>query len=177
MFFFMNKEKPKKRKKKRKRKPTEFIQSVNTVVKEVDENNLTNKSLSFFNWVQEFSKKIVSITFGIFVIINLYVLIIITVSYFQTGDLQYIETLITEANQTFRDVIGGYIIKAATENAIKIAGGLLEKFLEHRLQFKYGITGGINFEKFAPTNEAEDDPDCEEIEEDYPEDELLAAQE
>ena len=101
MLFF------RRRKKKLVKKRKINTNNVN-VVPEVDENELSNKSLSFFGWIQEFSKKIVSITFVIFVIINLFVLAAITVSYFNSGDLLYLETLLTEIHQTFRDVIGGY---------------------------------------------------------------------
>lgn len=162
MLFF------RRRKKKLVKKRKINTNNVN-VVPEVDENELSNKSLSFFGWIQEFSKKIVSITFVIFVIINLFVLAAITISYFNSGDLLYLETLLTEIHQTFRDVIGGYIIKSATENAIKIGGGVLEKYLEYRLKFKYHIKGDIDFDKHAPVNEAEEDPQCNG---EFPEDEL-----
>ena len=148
MLFFKRRKINKKKRKK------------NNVVPEVDENVLANKSLTFFGWIQEFSKKIVSITFVIFVVINLFVLAAITFSYFNSGDLLYIETLLTEIHQTFRDVIGGYIIKSATENAIKIGGGVLEKYLEYRLKIKYKISGDIDFDKYAPENEAVEDPEC-----------------
>lgn len=162
MLFF------RRRKKKIVKKRKINTNSIN-VIPEVDENELSNKSLSFFGWIQEFSKKIVSITFVIFVIINLFVLAAITFAYFNSGDLMYIETLLTEIHQTFRDVIGGYIIKAATENAIKIGGGVLEKYLEYRLKIKYHIKGDIDFDKYTPVNEAKEDPQCN-VE--FPEDEL-----
>lgn len=91
-----------------------------------------HKGLSFFKWIQEFSKKIVTITFIIFVIINLFSLGLILYNYLNTSDLMYLDTLINEAHTTFREVIGGYIIKAATENAIKITGSIVEKYLESK---------------------------------------------
>lgn len=165
MFFF------RKKKKYKKKRNQNIIKNSNkpVVIPEVNENELSNKSLSFFGWIQEFSKKIVSITFVIFVVINLFVLAAITISYFNSGDLLYLETLLTEIHQTFRDVIGGYIIKSATENAIKIGGGVLEKYLEYRLKFKYNITGAIDFDKHAPENESIEDPECSS---EFPEDEL-----
>lgn len=162
MLFFIT------RKKKLAKKRKINTNNVN-VTPEVDENELSNRSLSFFGWIQEFSKKIVSITFVIFVIINIFVLAAIAFAYFNSGDLMYIETLLSEIHQTFRDVIGGYIVKSATENAIKIGGGVLEKYLEYRLKFKYNIKEDIDFDKHVPVNEAEEDPQCSG---EFPEDEL-----
>ena len=53
----------------------------------------------------------------------------------QQGNISGIDTLITEINTTFRDVIGGYIIKAAVENAIKIGGGYLISLYETKLNY------------------------------------------
>lgn len=86
--------------------------------------------LKFFHWIQEFSKKIITITFVIYVLIHIFILAFVAIAYFRTGDIASLDTLITESNTTFRDVIGGYIIKAATENAIKIAGGIIDHYLE-----------------------------------------------
>lgn len=92
------------------------------------------KSNSFFNWMQEYSKKIISITFIIYVIINIY-LLIMTIYVFQTTkEFQSLDTLITEINQTFREVIGGYIIKAAVENVSKYSGAIIDKWLELKLE-------------------------------------------
>jgi hypothetical protein len=41
-----------------------------------------------------------------------------------TGDASMVSLLLTETNSTFRDVVGGYIIKAAVENAFKIGAEL-----------------------------------------------------
>ena len=92
-----------------------------------------NKSgRKFFQWIQEFSKKIVTITFVIFVIINIYSLVLVTFSYFTTYDLTTLSVLLTETHTTFRDVIGGYIIKAAAENSIKIIGSIIDKYYENK---------------------------------------------
>lgn len=58
----------------------------------------------------------------------------VAIAYFQSNELAMLDTLITEINTTFRDVIGGYIIKAATENAFKITGSIIDRILEA----KYG---------------------------------------
>lgn len=72
-------------------------------------------------WVQEFSKKIVSITFIIYIFVVIYSIILIYLSY-RADALVGLDTLISELNMTFREVIGGYIIKSAVENSVKIAG-------------------------------------------------------
>lgn len=95
------------------------------------------KSTGFLSWIQEFSKKIVAVTFLIFVIVNVFVMVMIVIQYYMSGgEVQYLETLITEVHNTFRDVIGGYIIKAATENVLKIGGGIVDKFLENQITMK-----------------------------------------
>lgn len=144
----------------------------------IDEEEASKRTISFFNWIQEFSKKIITITFYIFVIINIYVLIIIWLAYNNSGDTLYLDTLISETHLTFREVIGGYFIKAATENALKIAGSIIESFLKYKLKKEYNIT--VTDEDYSSVNESIDDPDFieeenVEIEEDYPEDELAAA--
>ena len=95
------------------------------------------KSTGFLSWIQEFSKKIVAVTFLIFVIVNIFVMVMIVIQYYASGgEVQYLETLITEVHNTFRDVIGGYIIKAATENVLKIGGGIVDKFLENQITIR-----------------------------------------
>lgn len=123
--------------------------SKNTTDKQVYE-----QSKSFVKWIQEFSKKIVSVTFVIFVIINVYILSMISISYYTTGELMYLDTLISESNLTFREVIGGYIIKAATENAIKIAGSIAEKYIEFIANKKYKVEEEDDFD----IDISEDDP-------------------
>ena len=81
----------------------------------------TEKQKKFLVWVQEFSKKIVTTVFILFVfstIINIY-FVYMTIN---TGLVSGIDTLISETNQTFREIIGGYLIKSAVENSVKIGG-------------------------------------------------------
>ena len=86
-------------------------------------------NMKFFQWIQEFSKKIVTITFYMYAAGEVVSIGLIILAYHQMGELMFIDTFIMENNQTFRDVIGGYIIKAACENTIKIAGGVVDRFL------------------------------------------------
>jgi len=110
---------------------------------------------SFLKWTQEFSKKIVTITFIIFVLVNLFILSIILYSYLTSNELMYIDILMSETHQTFREVIGGYIIKAAAENAIKIAGSVVEKYIDY-ISNKYGYEN-TESEEYLEDNYSEED--------------------
>lgn len=72
-------------------------------------------------WIQEFSKKIVTLVSILYVGITIYFGIVVSMS-FQTGYVSGIDTFISEMNNTFRDIIGGYIVKSAVENVVKIGG-------------------------------------------------------
>lgn len=149
----------------------------------ISEPEVAKNVVSFFNWVQEFSKKIITITFYIFVAINIYVLVLIWMAYKNSGDILFLDTLITESHLTFREVIGGYFIKAMTENAIKITGSIINAYLKHKMKTDYNIT--VTDKDTIEVDESEDDPDFVEesveetsiTDEDYPEDELAAAYE
>ena len=105
-------------------------------IKTVEENTL-KKSIGFMSWVQEFSKKIVAVTFLLFLVANIFVMVLMFLEYYSSGmEPSGLDTLLSEVHTTFRDVIGGYIIKAATENVLKIGGAVVEKYLSHRLQEK-----------------------------------------
>lgn len=99
----------------------------------------------FLNWVQTFTKKIVTITFILFVVLQLFNLYLIYMEY-KSGELMYLDTLITESNETFRVVIGGYIVKAACENTVKIICSIVSHYLGN----KYGTT-------YTTEDELEDD--------------------
>ena len=92
------------------------------------------KQIKFMSWIQEFTKKIVTITFLIFILSNIFYLVMILAQFSTTTSITYIDTFITEMHQTFRDVIGGYIVKAAAENVIKIGGGYLIRYMEAKAQ-------------------------------------------
>lgn len=95
----------------------------------MDHENTLNKYVGMMSWLQEFSKKIVAVTFIIFVIVHIYILVIFTIAFFTTGNLEDVTTLLSETHITFRQVIGAYIIKAAVENVPKVIGGIFEKYL------------------------------------------------
>lgn len=79
------------------------------------------KQKKFITWVQEFSKKIVVVIFIMYIFSSISSLFLVYLSFTQ-GLISGIDTFISETNQTFREVVGGYIIKSAVENAVKIAG-------------------------------------------------------
>ena len=70
-------------------------------------------------WLWEFSKRVVVITAALYFISCAYALIVCAL----WQDTATIGTLISEANETFRVVVGGYMIKAGVENALKIGEG------------------------------------------------------
>lgn len=113
------------------------------------------RGLGFLSWVQEFTKKIVVITFILYIISNIVFLGIAICYYIQSGgEVMYFSTLTTEVHETFRNVIGGYIVKAAVENAVKITGSIVERILDA----KYGKkeNGSIE-EPIDFSNESSDD--------------------
>ena len=71
-------------------------------------------------WIWEFSKKVVLITAALYFISFVYAMIMCSKAIQLAMDTTALSTLITEANETFRVVVGGYMIKAGVENAAKI---------------------------------------------------------
>jgi hypothetical protein len=69
-------------------------------------------------WLWEFSKRVVVVTALLYFVSCIYALIVCTT----WQDTATIGTMVSEANETFRVVVGGYMIKAGVENALKIAG-------------------------------------------------------
>lgn len=80
------------------------------------------KSKKTVIWMQEFSKRVVSVIFLIYVAVTIFSSFMIYLSMKVTGDASMVNLLLTETNSTFKDIVGGYIIKAAIENAFKIGG-------------------------------------------------------
>lgn len=73
------------------------------------------------HWLWEFSKKVVVITAALYFISFLYTMVVCYRALSLVADTTALVTLITETNETFRVVIGGYLIKAGIENTVKIA--------------------------------------------------------
>ena len=142
--------------------------------KEIQVEDSVKEYSKFFTWIQEFTKKIVVITFILFVISQIFSIIMILVAYIQTKQLLYMDTFITESHTTFREVIGGYIVKAAVENAIKISGSIIEKYLNYRLAKDYGIDVTSTDDSENISDDEEDPGNQGEVEE-LPVEELEAA--
>lgn len=83
--------------------------------------DILKNQIKYINWIQTFSKKIVTITFILYIISIAYSIWMLYMSYI-CGNLIGLDTFIAETNTTFRDVIGGYIVKSAIENTVKITG-------------------------------------------------------
>lgn len=111
-------------------KKSKYFKSDNDVIKELTQ---IEKQKKYVVWVQEFSKKIVIIVFMMFVIFSFAELGLIYMS-FKEGYSAGLDTLITETHLTFRDVVGGYLIKAGVENAFKIGGNYFVGISEAKLQ-------------------------------------------
>lgn len=78
-------------------------------------------------WLWEFSKKVVTIAFVVYVATFLYSLVMAYSAIQLTADTTALSTIITEFNETFRVVVGGYMLKAGGENVVKIATAYLDK--------------------------------------------------
>lgn len=94
----------------------------------------TYTSLKFASWVQTFTKRIIVVTFGIFVIMDLITLVVAIINCLRLSDTSSINNLITETNTTFRDVIGGYLIKSACENVSIGIEKAIVRFIDKRDQ-------------------------------------------
>jgi hypothetical protein len=80
------------------------------------------KQTKFITWVQSFTKKTVTILFGLYILCTLISILMMFLGCYVLGQSVNMDTFIVENNETFRIVIGGYLIKAAVENGIKISG-------------------------------------------------------
>ena len=91
------------------------------------------KTKKNFLWVQEFSKKIIV---AIFLVYILYCIISIALLVYSAynGEINGFETLTTEINETFRLIVGGYLIKAGLENVTKIGGNYYDNVNKIKIQ-------------------------------------------
>jgi hypothetical protein len=62
----------------------------------------------------------------------LFFIVIVTLDFIRQGTIQYLDTYISEIHLTFREVIGGYLIKAASENVVKIGGSYMESYMKDK---------------------------------------------
>lgn len=103
-------------------------------------------SKKFISWIQTFSKKIVTATFILYLLHNI---VVLGVALFQlyNGMMVSFDSIYTEINETFRVVIGGYLVKAGIENAFKIGGSYLIGVSDAKLSAlkeKYNVESSSN---------------------------------
>ena len=116
------------------------------------------KQKSTFMWITEFSKKVITVIFIAYILMTIFMAVMIYLSMKYTGMIVGLDTIITEMNTTFRDIVGGYLIKAGVENAVKIGGnyyvGVADarlRELRERLHLK---------DESVPTEPSEEVDDC-----------------
>ena len=123
------------------------------------------ESKDYISWIQSFSKKIVTITFVLYVIVTIVIMILVAMQTTMGGG--DINTIYTEINETFRIVIGGYLIKAGVENTFKIGGNYLVGVSDAKLRVLKEQLGIENDEQDTSSEEEyEEDEDVEEPSED-----------
>ena len=109
----------------------------------------------FVTWIQSFTKKTVVIVFALYILCTIISIIMMFLSYYLLGESISTDTFITENNETFRIVIGGYLIKSGVENGLKISGNyylgvskarldLLRK--KYDMMCEYGNSEDYNYE-------------------------------
>lgn len=89
-------------------------------------------NVKFFDWQLSFTKTCVQIAFILFVLANIYILIMMTINYNINYSIDMLDTYINNVFSMFVDVIGGYIIKSATENSLKIVMSVFSDYVEKK---------------------------------------------
>lgn len=107
---------------------------VKGAISKEEKDTTIRKNLKFFDWQLSFTKTCVQIAFIIFVIANVYILTMLTINFCINNTVDLFEGYINNVFTMFENVIGGYIIKSATENALKITMSVLSDYVER----KYG---------------------------------------
>ena len=107
-----------------------------------------HKTSSAFDWLVEFSKKVV---FGAFIVFLVSTVVEIIVIYKSSliGEPISLDTFISETNLTFRIVVGTYCIKACMENLSKISFSKYGDILNIKsklLKAKLTEATGVQFE-------------------------------
>ena len=137
------------------------INTSEKVKRDINDNNedTVQKHFEFFNWSLSFTKNVVRACFILFLIVNIFITAMITVVFFTTQEITALETYITEVYNMFVTVIGGYIIKSAAENTVKIVFSVLSEWLEKKYGVKHkSIESEDNFCESGGTIPDPDDP-------------------
>ena len=107
-----------------------------SLYEEQNMNEVNNSNVSFMGWIQSFTKKIVSI-FSVLYIIIVIIMVSMLAYNIHNGLSDGFDTIVTEINETFRVVIGGYLIKAGVENGFKITGEFLSRINKQKLKMLF----------------------------------------
>ncbi|MDD2979511.1 MAG: hypothetical protein PHN80_06010 [Hespellia sp.] len=78
-----------------------------------------NSMKNALKWTWEHTKMIINVLSILYVVNWIYSAIVITVAIIQTGQFSFLDSLITETNETFRVVVGANVVKACVENVFK----------------------------------------------------------
>lgn len=151
-----------------------------TVLKLSDEEKdaMIDNSTRLVDFAVSFTKTVVRISFILFIVVNVFILTMTTINYFQTGELLFLDTLITESYGMLRDVIAAYIIKAATENSLRIGFSVLSDFLDKKYDINTDKADSFDFddygggEDFNNIDIPEDDEDSQDGRDDISEDSM-----
>ena len=101
-----------------------------------DKNKAIGEGFKFFNWTLSFTKNVVQVAFILFVIANIFIMGMIIWHNIRTGELYSMDTYIDRVYEMFIAVIGGYIVKSAIENSIRISFSVINDYLEKKLQLQ-----------------------------------------
>lgn len=144
--YFVNKNKDKEK--------TRFYQPNKSwkFINNSDKNQTVGESFKFFNWTLSFTKNVVQVAFIIFVVANLFIMGMIIWHNAQTGELFAMDIYIDKVFEMFIAVIGGYIIKSAVENSIRITFSVVNDYLEKKLQIQIEQAAGETLEVDDCTN-------------------------
>lgn len=107
-----------------------FKEKIKTLEDDIKDLEKTKKN---FLWVQEFSKKIIVAIFLVYIIYCIISILLLVYSAYN-GTISGFETLTTEINETFRLIVGGYLIKAGLENVTKIGGNYYDNVNKIKIQ-------------------------------------------
>lgn len=109
-------------------------------------------SLGFMKWVQNFTKRIIIAVFGIFICIDLVTLVVAIINCFNIGDSSAVNSLITETNTTFRDIVGGYLVKSACENVSMGIDKLITYYIDKKSTIFHHSIDAPPFEPKEPAD-------------------------
>lgn len=102
------------------------------LIKTKEKDKSIRETVKFFDWQLSFTKTCVQIAFIIFVLANIYILTLMSINFYMSNEIALLDTYINNVFSMFVDVIGGYIIKSATENSLKIVMSVFSDYVERK---------------------------------------------